>query len=680
MRQRDVRIIIATILYMVGYSLMWLFTIQKTYYDTGSLFQEIYIVLAVLAFIAGSFLVRNERTLSIQIGTISTLLFLILGMAVIQDFSNFKTAIVCRYALIIILIGLLLISIISLGALCTKVNGGMCWFAKVFLWIKQNYCFFLLIILVSIIFIINYGTLPLWDSLHTYWHGEVNSTHEIFNIDHTGVATVCRFFYIILNVLMSKIFHNVLLGESVLQFLMMIGGICACYGIINFLFRDNQRKLNTLLVGIYAFSPFVLGMSGNNIWDYWTFTLLPIIIFFYLKRKYVFHFFFAIILLFTKETGIVSYAGFCVGVVIMDYINERSISNIIRKTRYWIMLYFGIECLFVYLFTTGFQGITGGFSNGHLGLANSYENDVLTSFVASRIPMIKNWFILNFNWVLEVGSICGMIFAFLRRRNILGVVLPILTSDVFMMFFYFAFDTNKHSRYLNTHIPCLNLLFIISVGLISISYVKYIISVITILLMVIQNYITFDPLTLLTYDRYVVGDQKIICTCEKEEFMSDSIVYNRQYKYYDKALNMAMEMPVMEKALICLPYNERWFFFASTFYGEHDKIETGYWDPNRHARTIKSFIDMGEMTGWVDNSENVDVYGSEKYLQYRGMLLGEDDNIAEATEGEEAYYFCNPSYGMEVYNRLKHDGVILDEQIISYRGWDIYRVKFSYSN
>lgn len=668
---------ISGICYFIGYWLIWFFILFQS--QTGFLAWEklLCVFLAMLAFVIGTRSLQESSQIE-QVAVISSCTFAVLLLACISDLQSLLTTVVIKYIMLLILAGTVVIVIYS--------------FRKIRLWkfrelrdaIVENIPFVVLCTLVLVIFIVNYGTLPLWDSLHTYWHGEVNYVYEIFDLDHLTICTVCRHIYCALNILFSKIFRNVLLGESILQCLMMFLGIFSFYGIMGIVQSSDNQEMDrfgvkrTLLTGIYAFSPFVLGLSAVNNWDCWTFYLMPTIIYFWYKSKYIYHFIFAIILLYTKETGAVSYAGFIVGALMYDMLRTNSKKTLFKARRYVYAIFLLLSWAVIYFSTTGFVGVLGGFTNGHLGVSDKTTRNVVVDFLISRIPLFKNWFILNFNWVLVLGSLLGMVAIIMKARYLFKYILPILTCELFMMIFYFSFFTNPHARYLDTHVPCLCILFCISLNQIANRGLEQLIIGIVTIVFIVQNYCTFDPLTCYCYNQYQVGDSTIICTCDEDEYMSDSIVYNRQYKYYDKALNMAMEIPVNEKALICLPYNSRWFYFASTFYGKHCEEELGYWDVNRNVRTLNSTIDMGKLCGWVSNDRYDNVYGRQNYIEYRGMLIDKEDDLQKATHGEEAYYICNPTYGMDVYEKLKLDGAIINEDVVSYRGWDMIRVKFCY--
>ena len=97
----------------------------------------------------------------------------------------------------------------------------------------------------------------------------------------------------------------------------------------------------------------------------------------------------------------------------------------------------------------------------------------------------------------------------------------------------------NHARYIDTHIVALSLFAILGLAMISSEKIRYGLTGVIVIILIISNYGTLDPVTRLVFRKYDIGTTKMIST-EDTEFLSDSMVYNQQYRYFDKALNLAL--------------------------------------------------------------------------------------------------------------------------------------------
>lgn len=97
----------------------------------------------------------------------------------------------------------------------------------------------------------------------------------------------------------------------------------------------------------------------------------------------------------------------------------------------------------------------------------------------------------------------------------------------------------NHARYIDTHIVALSLFAILGLAMISSEKIRYGLTGAVVIILIISNYGTLDPVTRLVFRKYDIGTTKMIST-EDIEFLSDSMVYNQQYRYFDKAPNLAL--------------------------------------------------------------------------------------------------------------------------------------------
>ena len=179
-------------------------------------------------------------------------------------------------------------------------------------------------------------------------------------------------------------------------------------------------------------------------------------------------------------------------------------------------------------------------------------------------------------------------------------------------------------------------------------------------LMLIQSFFTFDPITRYLFTNYNVGTVTMI-SATQGEYLADSMVYNQQFQYFDRALNLALEDAVADKdARIIFPaiHDKTWCFdgFAETtepvinYYAS-----TEYWDEKKKMRCINP----GE------NRIEIDVYNVSEQGEWKSVIA---DSIG--------YYFYVDFAGKEIAQEIRTNYNVLEESDWEYGGWIVHCIKF----
>ena len=498
----------------------------------------------------------------------------------------------------------------------------------------------LLLLIISIIFLKQSGSEPRWDGAYVFHYLQDLWLASIFNIEKLQFCGHISMAFIAINKMLQTIFGDLFLGMTMGTYLLLFGSVCCIYGIIEDLLPKKTDIEYTFLTAIYAFSPFVIGLSGYNYWDYWVITLFPIIIYTAMKRKWMYHFVAVVVFCFTKETAVIAYAAYCVGVIFKEYIETKSILYIVSQKKNWGMLFIGGVWLYFYVVLPNWDGV-GSFS-------------IEPTYICNKLKVL---FVLNFNWLLSICGLVVLFFLLRKKSKIVEKILPLLVSDFAFVLFSCLFETVNHARYINTHIICLNVLVLVGLGIINSKPCKYICCTIVILLMIASNYKTIDPLTLQVFEQYNIGSDTMISTCTGE-YLSDSMVYNQQYRYFDGALNLALEDAVNDnKGVHFFPtmIDRSWFFEGISTRAGINELEIQYWDNNKKKRIQ------------VENEDSI------SFALYN---INSESDIKQILGDRIGYFYSIPFLGTEIMQIIEQDMQVLEEEVFGYRGWKVTRLKF----
>lgn len=183
---------------------------------------------------------------------------------------------------------------------------------------------------------------------------------------------------------------------------------------------------------------------------------------------------------------------------------------------------------------------------------------------------------------------------------------------------------------------------------------RYVFALAIIMIMLVSNYLTIDPLTKIVFQRYNVGKVNMVSTCQGE-YLSDSMVYNQQYRYFDKALDKALTDVVKENNIMFYPVmgDRTWFFMGS--YCKTDELTMQYFDKEHKCHTL---------------------YQNSNSSSFSLCNITSADVAVELLNGQAGYYFYIPCAGEKIAEDLRKQTRILEEQDFTYRGWTVTRIKF----
>ncbi len=505
-------------------------------------------------------------------------------------------------------------------------------------WIVSHKYIILAEMLTLIVVIVQSGSEARWDGAYVYQyiHDEVQLS-DIFNLSQLSFCGHLDMTYIAMNKILAVFFGSLSIGMTAGTITLILGSEACVYGIMKHFVKDRSDLEYAIMAVFYVSSPFILGLCSYNYWDSWVILLFPLLIYSAIKEKWIIHLTIAFVFCFIKETAIVAYAGYAAGIVLADWIRNRDLKYIVKCKHYWGMFLVGLSWLYLYIKLPHWDGV-GGFTFDGIYI----------------LQKLKVMYILNFNWVLSILALGTIIVLLLKKRIINELVLPMLLSDMFFAAFSCLFETVNHARYIDTHIIVLNLLASMGIQLIGSVCYRYVLASAIIMIMLVSNYMTIDPFTNMVFRRYNVGKVNMVSTC-RGEYLSDSMVYNQQYRYFDKALDKALTDVVKENSIMFYPVmgDRTWFFMGS--YCKTDELTKQYWDKEHKRHTLYENNNSSSFLLCNITSSNVAV---------------------ELLNGQAGYYFYIPCAGEKIAEDLRKQTRILEDQNFTYGGWTVTRIKF----
>lgn len=486
-----------------------------------------------------------------------------------------------------------------------------------------------------------------WDGILYYLSGKELSLQSLSSLAIYGhIAQTFGAFVQIGNI----VFGNVGVSMFVLNLSLMIISIIFFYRIVRQCLPDKSEWIYVLMTAIYAWSPYLLGMVPYYNLDFACQCLVPPVLYYLMKKKWILFALFAVLFCFTKEPAIIVYGAMCAGYVLIDIINDKNFTIIERikrcfgRTQYYIMVMPG------FLWVATYE-MLGPWSAGNGGV----ELDIVYI-----IEKIKNLYILNFNWVFTLSAIMGFIILLWKKDYELGKnIFPLFCMQLSFTLFSCLFKTVNHARYNDTNQVTLYLIAIILLW----TYMKQAVcsgwGIVMSVLLLISSFYTIDPVSLSLYSTYRVGQAIMLTT--GDEPLGDAMIYNRQMLGMEKALGMAIAESIEDNALLCFPAinHNPYYFDGMATVGEitEYRFDTEYWD----RQGLKRTPEIGENT-----------------TEFTVCQVPVDINIKDIDFGNSKlidiiYTDCA---GKQIYDMMRNEFPLVEDEAYYYRGWTIHRARF----
>lgn len=626
------------IIYSGLFFLLWGFSTIFYQYPLTKVF---YAFITILIIACGFILKKIILGFSIELKkeVLSIILFISIIYGVMSTAGVYELFFTKRDGYVIIAISNILcfLSFISLAfALISNLNVKLVnIFSEVYDKLRGNIYFFFLVLAIVALSFDSCQTQIKWDGM-IYFNHTMNS--DMYSLSSIGVVGhLTQGYALIVSIARLVLVNSGLTILAVNICLLLYSTVCF-YRLIIGIFPKIKRATAVLLTGIYAFSPFLLGMVNYYSPDYmFTCLLIPLVYYSFRKNWGIFSiisFFFV----FSKEPAVFAYFGICLGVLIIDYIETKSIKKIISSAKYYYMLAIGLLWGLMYFFLGAWVS------------SNSGEN-AFKPGGQYIIDKLKVMYVLNNNWIFVLLAITGL---FVAQKKIIRFLIPVICGTMLFTGMSVAFVTMNHPRYAAISTPVLLLCGVICWGDYLTRHKKEILLIlcatIASIIMIISCFVTIDPLSKSVFKTINIGNATLITT--GSEKVGDFIVYNKQALWLERVVNEAIEYGLKNNASIVFPGNE------GAFYSYDGMVETSVINDNG--------ITVSEEFWNVKRKERNGVYSYGK--QIKGLEIQRVDTISILPKGKYCY-IQQPTDNSGLYDEIMENNLEFEERYFSYRGW-----------
>ena len=411
-------------------------------------------------------------------------------------------------------------------------------------------------------------------------------------------------------------------GMELMNLALTLAAIGCIYRILEKILPEASKSrlgLYTLLISV---GPLFLGTFQNFNPDTGIALFVIFVIYSCIYGQYFLLFFWSCVVIQTKETGIVMQAGLVLGLALYDFFSEKRILKerikaVCKDPRTWIV---GVSVLL----QLGYMKLIGGLTNWASPEQQQFrwDNNGMNCF-GFRGEFIwtkwKQFFLLNFNWIYVVIIVAGVILVVLGKKHVRkipqGLVLLWSVSGCLFLFLS-LYITGALARY---NLFCDLVLAITGVAAIEIIFPpksRYGIAIPCVLLMIAQSFLTIDPVSKAVFPHVETGGPISLLYMQmpsQEQFYADTVVYNYQYTFIDRALDESFAEGVQGDVVNVIHFGDS-YGDGSQFNGNWWQDWVPYklrWDKKEQKRvhyesddTIRINV-FGEewLTDWIEKGE-----------------------------------------------------------------------------
>ncbi len=494
------------------------------------------------------------------------------------------------------------------------------------------------------------GTPYKWDS-HLYY----NTCQELnaFSVSDLAIyGHIAQTFGLLIK-LGTTIIGNVTIAAQAVNVFVAMCGIVSFYGILKQVGPKFQKIDLLLATGVYAFSSYVLGLVNYFNLDYYCACLFPVILYFMITEKRVFHILTALLFCFTKEPAIIIYAGLCLAYLLGKEVQTfkenglKDIKKIFVTVQYWYMALVGILWYMTYC-------LLGPWSAGE---------GATTFNIAFAWEKIKVMYLMNFSWYFSVLCMLAIIIAVVAKKQY-GLIyvyflIPLLAFTIFSC----VFQTANHYRY--------NAIVMFTLCSISMIYVldmqkkniRRMVLVISCIISLCSSYLSIDPISNYLFETVYTGNGYVWTTSD-EVRLADSAIYNKQMLWAEDVLNLAFREAIQNEDLIMLQVQNDNLWYADGLTEFSQLSDEGYtysffWNSNLEQR-----VNLGSVE-------------TQKIIMAQVKGIEGIEHVIESNNFAKTYYYISISgTNDEVFQEIKNIYSVIEESVYQYANWKYRCIRF----
>lgn len=438
--------------------------------------------------------------------------------------------------------------------------------------LKTHYLFIIILIIALGLRLPMLNQMPRWDGGEYY--------ESLYRVVDNFQYSVSQFFveyqlcghptlaYALIYSVGEIMFHGKVIGVNLVNLILTGITLGSLYGIIRKILPDISNNMAAVYTFIISVLPLFLGTFGYVNLDYALALFTVCAIGAYLYKYYLLLFICTICMVQTKETGTVLVAGMFCGICLENLLKYKK-SNPIKKVLTDASVYvIGIVIVLQLLFMKWIGGVSNWATpNEHSQSMFRWNNNGDNCFGWNTdyiVTKLKQFFGINFNWIFTlmiIVFICFFIYQILKRDKIrvpyeVTVILTILASFWAFSLIYITAILHRYNV-----ISCIlwallaELLFHLFISKVKekgfsttvhscLTMIKALILVVVSGLLVVESYLTIDPVTKQMFTVQSTGSSDIVYTGSSKVLkpsLNDYMVYNNQYTYLDKALDFMLK-------------------------------------------------------------------------------------------------------------------------------------------
>lgn len=526
---------------------------------------------------------------------------------------------------------------------------------------KENRWFALFIVL----FVLSlYSILDIWlmgDGAIYYSQVIINRSWNFKNIFDLKMVGHPTCFYTMWLLIGEYIIPRSAVGVRVILIFLAAVTVCMFYGILKKIYKDNNNTNLILYVAIFAFHPGFWGMLAEINTDFAVLVFFVWVIYFHINKQYILMYFSAIMLCFSKETGVMILAFYTFGCLCVNVFGslKEGLRGIVTKV-------FSVDMISIYLaailwlleWIIGSRGATwGGGADGLTSKGTGISGIKLDTFnkcIEYMSHKLKELFVLNNGYIFIFFLIIAVIvFVFTQRKlyvNIkyLNIIVGIYIAFIGFLNFNLYFVTWPNYRYLLPIIlfSTFSASFFI-LGYVRKSSVQRCIIIVVLFFVVLSNFMA-DPISKHVFDTVSMGNGDMISTnlfyikdldnkilAKKNENITyeyaydDEGIYNREYAYRGKCINSILKkIKYDSNTIIIFPYI---IGSKSFYYGRKEGFESERLYVNKsNLKLSLNYLDC-------------DLSNSINWMPFNAIYLMPDEKVdMKRLYGYERIYYVYP--------------------------------------
>ena len=480
---------------------------------------------------------------------------------------------------------------------------------------------------------------------------------NIFNLKLAGHQTSLYTIWLLIG---EYIIPNNAIGVRMVVILLASVTVAMYYEILKKIY-ENCNKLNiALFVLLFALHPAFWGILGEINTDLPILIFLTWVIYFQINRLYILSFFSAIMLCFSKETGVLVFAFYvlgCVGYKVVCGLGKGWKESLKQMFSVEMISLYGAGIIWAIIWLVCSRGMT--WTGGSESLTDNTDGisgiklDTFHGCIEYMNHKLKEIFVLNYGYIFWIFAILAILFFFFTNKKLhvksgFGyIIIGLYFSFVGFLNFNLYFVTWPNYRYIISVVLFETFFASIFVfGYIENVRIQRIVIVCVLILVFISNF-RADPISKQVFNKVSMGngdmistnlfyienlDSKILGknkTISYEYAYDDEGVYNREYSYRGKCINEILKkIKYNSKTLIIFPHivGSKSFYYGRSEWYESEKIYV-------NKKTYKLSI----------NYLDQDMSKNGKWIEFNDIYLNPEEKISEEIlESFERVYYVYP--------------------------------------